>query len=101
MTIGELQRAFDSRARTEKKRLQETATFVYTLGELTGRSIARVYSSSNKYPEISDVFPTLFDSQEILEKRQEQKAELSALRFKQFAQLYNSKFKAKEEAKET
>lgn len=49
-------------------------------------------------PEISEVYPTLFDSKQLEKKRAEQKAELSALRFKQFAKAYNKKYK--EAAKE-
>lgn len=77
----------------EQQRAQEKATFDYTLAELIGRSVARIYNSANHMPEISEVYPTLFDSQELLERRQEKQAELSALRFKQFAQSYNQKFR--------
>lgn len=50
-------------------------------------------------PDISEVFPTLFDSEEAKQRKQEKKAELSALRFKQFAQSFNQKFN-KEVAKD-
>lgn len=92
MTIGELQRAFASHERREKLRAQEKATFDYTLADLIGRSVSRIYNSANHMPDISEVFPTLFDSQELKQKRQEKQAELSALRFKQFAQSFNQKF---------
>lgn len=93
MTIAELERYFASRQRMEKQRAQEKATFDYTLAELIGRSIARIYNSSNRMPDISEAYPSLFDSQELAEKKQEKQAELSALRFKQFAQSYNQKFR--------
>lgn len=99
MTIGELKRVFESRARIDKLRAQEKATFDYTLAELIGRSIARLYNSANHMPDISDVYPTLFNSQELKKDRQERQAELSALRFKQFAQAYNENFN-KEAAKD-
>lgn len=76
---------------------QEIASHNYILADLIGRSIARVYSSSNHMPDISEAYPTLFDSKELEEKKAEKKAELSALRFKQFAASFNKKFK--EEAK--
>lgn len=76
-----------------KAQAQEKASFDYLLADLIGRSVARVHSSANTMPEISEVYPSLFDSQEIQEKRQEQKAELSALRFKLFAKSYNDRFK--------
>lgn len=99
MTILELSNFMRSRKRTELERLREKATLDYKLGDLIGKSIARIYNSSNKYPEISEIYPTLFDSEEIQAQKQEKQAELSALRFKQFAQSFNSKFN-KEEAKE-
>lgn len=92
MTLAELERALDSRRRTEKARLKEKATFDYRLADLIGYSMARAYSSANKMPELSAVYPELFTSQEIKEKQEQQKAELTALRFKLFANAYNKKF---------
>jgi hypothetical protein len=100
MSIAELERAVRSRRRNEKARAQEKASFDYILADLVGKSIARIYSSSNNIPEIAEVYPSLFDTQEVAEKKQEKKMELSALRFKQFAQSYNNRFNkvvAKEE----
>lgn len=96
MTLAELERAINSKRRVEKQRLQEKASFDYILADLIGRSVARIQSSANHMPEIGEVYPTLFDSKEIQEKKQEQKTELSALRFKLFAESYNKKFKSKE-----
>ena len=80
-----------------KRKAQERASFDYILADLIGRSVARIHSSSNQLPEISEAYPTLFDSKEIEERKATKKAELSALRFKQFAASFNKKFK--EEAK--
>ena len=93
MTIAELERAIASKKRIMKVQAQEKASFDYILADLIGRSIGRIYSSTTKIPEISAVYPTLFNSQEIEEQRAEKKAELSALRFKQFADSFNKKFK--------
>lgn len=93
MTLGELERAMDSKVRVKKLEAQEKASYDYILAEIIGRSMARIYSSSAKYPAISELYPTLFDSVELQQKKQEQQAELSALRFKQFAKAYNEKFK--------
>ena len=93
MTIGELERAVKSKQRLIKLKAQEKATYDYVLADLIGRSIARVYNSSNKMPEIAAIYPNLFDSAEIEEKKKAKKAELSALRFKQFADSYNQRFK--------
>lgn len=93
MTIGEVERAVESKKRVEKAKMQDRATLDYILSDLIGRSIARLYSSSATMPEIHDVYNNLFDEKEIEEKKQEKTLELSALRFKQFAQSYNNKYK--------
>lgn len=93
MTLAELDRAMASKRRMLKAQAQEKASFDYLLADLIGKSIARLHSSANTMPEISEVYPSLFDSNEIKQKRQEQKAELSALRFKLFAKSYNDRFK--------
>lgn len=92
MTIAELDRLIESKKRIQKREQQDKASFDYILADLIGRSMARLYSSSARMPEISAAYPTLFDSEEIQEKKQEKKNKLSALRFKQFAQAYNKKF---------
>ena len=92
MTIAELERAFSSRLRIEKKQAQEKACYDYILADLIGRSIGRLYSSSNNMPELAEAYPSLFDSKEIQQKKQDQLAELSALRFKQYANFHNKKF---------
>ena len=76
----------------EKIRAQEKATFDYNLADLIGRSVSRIYNSSNHMPDISEVYPTLFDSEQVQRSKQEKKAELSALRFKQFAESFNKTF---------
>ena len=99
MTIAELTRAVESKKRLMKTKAQQQAVFDYALANLIGCSIARIYSSSSKFPDISEVYPTLFDSEEIKQQKQQKKDELSALRSRQFAQSYNDKFK-KEVCKE-
>lgn len=91
-TLGELVRLFQSKQRIEKEQHQVRATFDYALADLIGRSVARIYNSANQMPDISEVFPTLFDNEEVKQKKQEKQVELSALRFKQFAQSFNQKF---------
>lgn len=81
-----------SARRVEKQRAQEKASFDYILADLIGRSNSRVHSSANKMPEMADAYSTLFNSDEIKIKKAEKQAELSALRFKEFAQSYNQKF---------
>lgn len=93
MTLAEINRAVESKKRIQKQQAQERANFDYIQADLIGRSISRVYNSANKMPDISAVYPSLFDSKEIEEQKAHKKLELSALRFKQFAQSYNTKYK--------
>lgn len=93
MTLAELERAIESKKRQQKLAAQEKATMDYILADLIGRSIGRLYSSSATLPEISAVYPSLFDNQQIEEAKSAKRAELSALRFKQFAKFHNDKFK--------
>lgn len=93
MTFAEIERKLDSYRRVQKQKKQEKASFDYILAELIGRSVARVYHSNNTMPDIATAYPTLFNSKEVEEQKQNRKDELSALRFKQFAQSFNSKFK--------
>lgn len=91
MTIAELERAIESKKRVKKIQDQEKASFDYALADMIGRSIARIYSSTARMPELYEIYPSLFDSEDIQEQKQAQQDELSALRFKQFAQNYNNK----------
>lgn len=76
-----------------KREAQEKAAADYILADLIGYSVARIYSSSARYPDINSVYPNLFNNDQVEEIKSAQKQELSALRFKQFAQSYNKKFK--------
>ena len=92
MTLAEVNRVVESKQRVQKREQQEKASFDYILADLIGRSVARVYSSSNKLPAIEEVYTSIFDAKELQEQKEAKQAELSALRFKQFAQAYNKKF---------
>ena len=92
MTLAELERLIESKKRIRKLKEQERASFDYILADLIGKSISRIYSSTATMPAINEVYPALFDSEQIEEQKQERKDELTALRFKQFAQAYNKKF---------
>lgn len=92
MTIVEIERAINSKRRVKKIEAQEKASFDYILADLIGKSVSRIYNSSNKIPEINEVYPSLFASQEVEEQRAAKRDELSALRFRQFANAYNKKY---------
>jgi hypothetical protein len=93
MTIAELKRAMNSKLRVKKMEAREKATFDYTLAQVIGRACGMAFGTvKSEFPDIASVYPTLFDSEEIKRKKQERQAELSALRFKQFAESFNQKF---------
>ena len=93
MTVGEVQRAIESKIRVERVKAQEKAGYDYILADLIGRSIARNYSSSAKMPTLSEAYPTLFDAQEEQAKREARQAEISAMRFRAFASAYNRNYR--------
>lgn len=93
MTIAELMRAVDSYKRQYRARERQQAAFDYILADAMGRSVARIYSSSARMPKLYELYPALFDSEEIQEQEQARRDALSVLRFKQYAQAHNNKIK--------
>ena len=93
MTLAEVIRAVESHNRRYRAQQREQAAQDYILADAIGRSISRIYSSSATMPQIYELYPTLFDSAEIQEQEQTKRDELSALRFKQFAQAHNNKLR--------
>lgn len=94
MTLAELERAIDSKKRVIIQEQKQKATFDYALADLIGRSVARIHSSTNTMPKISDIYPTLFSNEEVEENIQAKKDEVSALRFKLFANSFNDRRKS-------
>lgn len=92
MTIGELERKVESCNRLEKHRLKERATFDYTLAMLIGRAFGA--NEEHPFPDLFDVYPDLFadDVKKKEEDESARKAQLSAIRFIQFANSFNKKF---------
>lgn len=97
MTFAEVERAIESKKRIMLHESQEKAAFDYIQAELIGRSVARLYSSTAKYPTLAEVYPSLFNAEEFNKKRQEERDRASAIRFKQFANAYNKNYKGVQE----
>lgn len=93
MSIAEVDRYIKAQDKVMKMRNQERASYDYILANLVVRGIGITLGSKDNYPTIEEAYPSLFD--DVREKQrakiEEQKMELSALRFKQFAQSYNSR----------
>ena len=97
MTLSELQRNIASKKRVLIAKQREKASYDYILADMIGRSVARNYNNSpNTFPKINEMYPTLFDDEEIKEKEQEIIDELSIARFKAFANAFNNNFKESE-----
>lgn len=92
MTLLEIERYLNACRRRLKAEQKERAYYDYVLADLIGKSVARIHSKK-RYPEIYKVYPSLFTKEEIEDKKQEAKDELSAARFRQFAHSFNNSFK--------
>jgi hypothetical protein len=95
MTIAEVNRAIQSRNRIQKQREKEKASYDYVLASLIVKGVSITLGSKDKYPSIQEAYVGVFEDQEEKQQEaiQEQKDKLSALRFLQFAQSHNQRFK--------
>ena len=102
MTITEIKRAVNSAIRVRKLEAQEKASYDYILARLIAKGVAKSFGDKGEYPAIEEVYPGIFADviEEKREQIEEQRINLSTLRFQQFAQSYNKRFKNKEVAKE-
>lgn len=94
MTFAEVERAAECWQRKQNRELKEKATLAHILADLVGHSVARIYKENYKMPTLQEAFPSLFEEEKTEEEKEQQAAatmELSALRFRQFAQAYNKK----------
>lgn len=89
MTLAELDRLLESKARIQKKKDQEKAYFDYILADLIGFSISRIYSDKATYPEIYDVYPAIFNKDAILEARELEKEKKTNDWLLSFAEAFN------------
>lgn len=93
MTLAEIVRAMESYDRKKKQELQFKAQFDYTLADLIGISVARMFDNNAKMPSIHQVYPSLFGkTQEEIEQTQE---EINVARFMAYASQHNKRFDEK------
>lgn len=92
MSLKELERYFKSRARVLKAEERKKATYDYILADLIGRSVSRIYNSSNKMPPLHDAYPSLFSEEEIKKSKAERDRQRFMAGLQQFAQSYNKEF---------
>jgi hypothetical protein len=93
MTIAELDRAVASRNRAIQREAKERASFDYILASLIGRAVSMTMSSGSSFPELHEVYPSIFGDAENKREQEEQKQQLSVLRFIHYAEAHNKNFK--------
>lgn len=91
MTVAQVLRKIDSFNRVHKKQLREKAEMDWTLANLISIAVGRCLSSDVQMPQVEEVYPALFDTEETSKKRQEQATNLSVARFMEFAAKHNLK----------
>ena len=89
MTLAEFDRKMESYKRVQKREAQERAAADYRLADLIGYSMARLYSSEAKYPEIYDVYPAIFDKDAIEEAREKDRNKRTDSWLRNFADSFN------------
>ena len=81
-----------------KLQAKEKASYDYVQATLIIKGISICLGDKSAFPTLYDAYPGVFEdvikAQE--EEVQQKQMELSALRFKQFAQSYNKRFENKE-----
>lgn len=94
MTFAELGRAAKSKAKLLKRQAQQQAQFDYIQAQLIVKGVAKALGDKSSYPTLEEAYCGLFD--DVVKEREEQKrkqlAELSAIRFKQYANFHNKKY---------
>ena len=91
MTLAEINRAMESKKRQREAEERKQASYDYVLADLIGRSISRLYSSAGKMPSLTEAYPNVFNEEEVESQKQAKRMELSAIRFRQFADTYNKR----------
>ena len=95
MTPAEIGRAIDSKNRLVKLEAKQKASFDYIQATLIIKGVSICLGEKSAFPSMQEAYPSIFEDliEEQAEKLQKQKEALSTLRFRQFAQSYNNKFK--------
>ena len=92
MTVGEVSRYINAQNKLKKIEAQERASYDYILANLIAKGISISLGAKDSFPSIYEVYSEVFDDvvKQKEEEQQEKIMQLSALRFRQFAQSYNN-----------
>lgn len=94
-TYGEMLRYMKAYSNILLRERQDKASFDYQLSNLIGISVSRLFSSDSKFPEIYDVYPTIFDP-----PSEEELAMVEAMKMKARMIEYTEQHNAKQQIKE-
>lgn len=94
-TYGEMLRYMKAYSNRLLRERQDQASFDYQLSDLIGISVSRLFSSDSKFPEIYDVYPSIFEP-----PSEEEKAMLKAMEMKARMIEYTEHHNAKQQIKE-
>jgi len=93
MTKAEVERYLDGAL----WRLKTKAQFDYSLADLIGASVARLFSNENKFPSIEQVYPALFEEETEPEEEQDETVITNSINnFLQFAMEHNARVRGVE-----
>ena len=101
MTPREVMNSIKSKRKVKELELQEKATFDYIQAQLIIKGVGIALGSKQNFPTIYEVYNGIFDNviKEQEEKIQAQKNNVSAIRFKKFAQSFNNRLKNNKEVR--
>lgn len=94
-TYGEMLRYMKAYSNILLRERQDKASFDYQLSNLIGISVSRLFSSDSKFPEIYDVYPTIFSP-----PSEEDMAMAEAMKMKARMIEYTEQHNAKKQIKE-
>ena len=90
MTLAEVSHYIEAYNRRKRREDKELAINNYILADLIGASVGRLFKGN--FPQIEEVYPSLFEEETNSEEVQKQKDELSVQRFLLFATQFNQNF---------
>ena len=88
MTVGEVVRAIDAYEAMRRDR----AYFAYTNAMTVGLFISAMFNSGRKPPTMQEIYPELFQGDDVEEQEQKQTTDASVANFMKLANAINERF---------
>lgn len=96
MDPGEAVRAMKAAVEKLRTEMRWQAELVYKAGILVNIAVNRQLGGRQKWPEIEEVFPGLYDAEKLKEERELKKAQSWGERFKAMAEMWNQELENKQ-----